>query len=434
MGLKDLLLRARHRLAGKGLQDFVITLGSNGAISVFGAIAGILVARLLGPESRGELAAAIVWAGILGVLGQIGMPQAITYVTARDFRQLGNIFKATLFILAVQSTLIIVIGWLIAGFVLKQRQPGALDAVRIYLFSVPFATLITYLSTMAQGLRHFRFFSAFRIAGSITYIAVVAAAYVLDVTEVRSIVVWLLTGQIIVALVVLSVFYYHYRGVIVSASLHRVEVRQLIGYGVRTYGGSLSWIANARLDQFIMSFRVSLLELGIYAVAVSYAGLLFPLFGAFAMVLFPNVAAEERDAAAPIINRTLRLYLISSTIGCFVLALLSPLLIPWLFGPEFAVAIFPSRILLAGTIFLGGNYVLSDALRGLGHPTITSIAEIVGLIVTITCLLLLLPRFGIDGAAVASVISYASAFLILFIAVRYDSFFIKDVQGKYKER
>ena len=97
-------------------------------------------------------------------------------------------------------------------------------------------------------------------------------------------------------------------------------VKRLLGYGLKSYGGSLSWIVNACIDQFVMSVFVSLENLGYYAVAVSYAGVLFPVLSAFAMVLFPSVASGDKETAGRKIKLALRLTLWRRVRGPGILA------------------------------------------------------------------------------------------------------------------
>ncbi|MCA9334673.1 polysaccharide biosynthesis C-terminal domain-containing protein, partial [Candidatus Saccharibacteria bacterium] len=107
--------------------------------------------------------------------------------------------------------------------------------------------------------------------------------------------------------------------------------------------------------------------------------------------------------------------LVSST-GALLLALVSPLLLPLLFGIEFRDAVLPAIILLIAIVILGFNYVLSDGLRGLGYPGTTSIAELAGAMTTVIGLVLFLPLLGIYGAAVVSVLSYAIVALVLYLS------------------
>lgn len=395
-------------------QDFVLTAGSNAAIAFFGTVGGVLAARLLGTEGRGALAAATVWAGILSTLACLGLPQALTYFSAREPAQVGAIFAMTLAIWMVQSIAILLIGWLgTALFFVPSRLEAAL-AVRVYLFSIPCSLMITYLSTMAQGLGRFRLFNGFRVVSASTYMVSLLIALFLNWHAPLKIVISMLIMQAAVAAGVFCVFIIKIRP---NGCWECEQAKSLLRYGLRSYWGSLSWMANARLDQFIMSAYVSLAELGIYAVAVSYATVLFPLSGAFAMVLFPQVAGADRDDALAKIKRTLGLSLLVSAIGAMVLGLACPLLLPWLFGTEFRPAVYPAMVLLGGTVILGANYVLSDGLRGLGHPLVTSLAEVIGLFITLVGLLWLLPKIGIVGAAWTSLCSYFFVLLILLYGI-----------------
>ncbi len=412
-----LITRLAQRLAGgRFAWDFLLTAGSNITIAVAGTLGGILAARLLGPTGRGEFAAAIVWAGMFGTLAQLGLPQAITYQTARHEEHVGAILQAVLTLLVIQSVGAILFGLLIAELVLARFQPDAVPAVLLYLWSIPATMLITYLGTISQGMRRFDLFGLLRVLPSLNYLLVLVLAFSLDIRRPTTVLFMMLVGQVILAIGALVMLL---RRVTTLGDLWRVHwIRPLTAYGLKSYLGSLSWIVNARLDQFVMSFVVSLEQLGRYSVAVSYAGVLFPILGSFAHVLFPYVAAEERRNAAQKIWRVLGTNLLVGAIGAWILGMSSRLLVPLLFGLEFTASIDPAQVLLAGTVLLSGNYVLSDALRGLGRPGIPSIAEVIGLIVTLLGLLVLLQVWGIMGAAWTSVFSYGSVFIVLIVYTR----------------
>jgi O-antigen/teichoic acid export membrane protein len=62
--------------------------------------------------------------------------------------------------------------------------------------------------------------------------------------------------------------------------------------------------------------------------------------------------------------------------------------------------------------------VLADTLRGLGRPLDPAIAEVGGALTTAGLLVWLVPRYGIEGAAVASTVSYTLVLLILWLLLR----------------
>jgi O-antigen/teichoic acid export membrane protein len=402
-------------LKTKNGQDFSLTVVSNFGLTLIGAIGGILAARVMGLEGRGQLAAAIVWSAMLGAVVYLGIPQALTYFVARMSDSIGSIVATTIRIWFLQSLIALVLGWFAISCILAPLQPDAVNTVKIYLFSVPFTALQNYISSMMQGLRRFRALNILRTVYAIAYplSILIGASGLHSATAVVSL---LLLSQMLITLGSLNRFLAQ---ITKHGSFEWKQLRLLMSYGIRSYGGDISWLANNRLDQFAMSGFLPLAQLGGYAVAVSYATMLMPLSGAFAAILFPDVARSQGIEAKSKIWRSFKLNLVILTIGAFMLAATSPYILPWLFGSEFRASIQPAIILLVGTILLGSVYVLSDALRGLGLPLVRSLAEIVGFCVTIIGLAIALPRYGIIGAATVSVLSYGTVAAILYTRLHH---------------
>jgi O-antigen/teichoic acid export membrane protein len=71
------------------------------------------------------------------------------------------------------------------------------------------------------------------------------------------------------------------------------------------------------------------------------------------------------------------------------------------FGPKYPYASGPLRVLSLGMAVYGVYLVLSGSWRGLGRPAVDAAATGAGTLATITLALLLVPRAGLMGAAVA---------------------------------
>jgi O-antigen/teichoic acid export membrane protein len=94
-------------------------------------------------------------------------------------------------------------------------------------------------------------------------------------------------------------------------------------------------------------------------------------------------------------------------------------IIPLLFGDAFNDAVVISYLVLPGTVFLSVRRVLAEGLRGLGHPGIGTVAEIVALAWLIAALGVCVPLFGVRGAAIAMTTAYAASLgVTLFGAAR----------------
>jgi Na+-driven multidrug efflux pump len=74
------------------------------------------------------------------------------------------------------------------------------------------------------------------------------------------------------------------------------------------------------------------------------------------------------------------------------------------------------KLLLPGIFFFSISKILAQDLVGRGFPQYASVAATISLVAIIILDLLLIPRFGINGASLASTISYfLSAIIILYL-------------------
>ena len=68
--------------AGPMVGSFAAT----GSIQLIQAVVGVLLARILGPPDRGELAAVILWPTLITTIGSLGLAQSATYHASRASR------------------------------------------------------------------------------------------------------------------------------------------------------------------------------------------------------------------------------------------------------------------------------------------------------------------------------------------------------------
>ena len=92
-------------------------------------------------------------------------------------------------------------------------------------------------------------------------------------------------------------------------------------------------------------------------------------------------------------------------------------LVPFFFGSNFRGAVSVTRLLLVGALFLAIRKVLTDGARGIGYPGLGSIAELGSWITLVPLLAVLLPRYGLNGAAASMAISSVLSLAILVVAL-----------------
>jgi len=181
--------------------------------------------------------------------------------------------------------------------------------------------------------------------------------------------------------------------------------REICGYGIRGQIGGMLSLVNLRLDVAILGALVGPGTLGIYAVASKYAELLRLPGLAITYVLYPRLAARDREEASRAVVALLPRALIFTMLAAIPLAVAVPLL-PYVYGQAFTSAMLPAYILLFGLIGEGVAGLVSAYLYAVGRPGANSLALGVSVVVTIVLDLTLIPRYHAVGAAAASAAAY----------------------------
>jgi O-antigen/teichoic acid export membrane protein len=399
-------------LASGAAGPMVGAFATTGAIQLLQAVIGVLLARILGPADRGELAAVILWPTLLTVIGSIGIAQSATYHAARASR-LGLVVGSTLAIVAVDSALLVAIGWAILPLALGGHDPQVVHDGQLFLTAfIPLNLLAVSLLSILNGNHRFAWFQGLRlvlIGATVAGIGLLAATGRMTVASAAGAYV---AAYLVTAILALAVTLRYAGGRI---AFSRQTVRSLLGFGLKSALSQSMWSLNERADQLVISIFFSATSLGLYVVAVTLTSLTTLIGFSFAVVALPMVARLEAAAERQRISRLI----VSTTLLCATLVsvpifILEPALIRFFFGEAFVDAAGVGRVLLLAGVVFGLNRVLEAVLQAAGRPLESSIGEGVALAVTAAGLAVLLPAMGIMGAGVTSLIAYSasSAFMV----------------------
>jgi O-antigen/teichoic acid export membrane protein len=107
------------------------------------------------------------------------------------------------------------------------------------------------------------------------------------------------------------------------------------------------------------------------------------------------------------------------SLGAIALAVIGKSLIELVYSSAFSDAYGPMVALLPGIVFLGGAKVVCTDIVGRGYPAYNSINTGCALVITVILDIILIPRYGVTGAAIASTIAYTTIFFtaIVFYAL-----------------
>ena len=193
----------------------------------------------------------------------------------------------------------------------------------------------------------------------------------------------------------------------------RAFSRSALRLGLAGQLGNVLTFLNLRLDLLLVPALLRLDLAGVYFVATRVAEVVGQASTAASSMLFPHVAAQADRSDTATTERTSRLTLLATFALAAVLALVSPLVLGLVFGPSYAWGTSALLLLLAGMVPLALARILSADLKGRGRPGLVSVGSGIGAVLTVGCDLALIPAYGIEGAALASVVAYAGTAAVL---------------------
>lgn len=384
---------------------------TNSLTGLLGLTTGIMLARLLGPAGRGQLAAIQTWATTLGAIASLGVGEAIVYHCAKRPRDSASLVASGLVVVLSVAPFFVILGFGLMPYLLAAQTEETVQGARMYLLLIPLANSLDLLYQPLRAERAFLLWNLARLAPSLCWLAVVLLAWKTERAEAFFLAEMNLVFLFGLLILMFALVVPRLKG----PKRPRISnCRDLLAFGLPTLATITPQLLNMRLDQMVLASLFGASDLGLYSVAVAWSLLMQPLLMALGSVLFPTIASETDG------DERRRLLVRGSQAGSFcalgtgaLVVAVTPIGVPLLFGEAFRPAVGAAAFLtVAGAIFWY-RYILGEGLKGSGFPRKLVRAELVGLLGTILTLAALLPVMGIIGAALASVVGYATTFFIL---------------------
>jgi len=195
-------------------------------------------------------------------------------------------------------------------------------------------------------------------------------------------------------------------------------VIDLASWGIKSQIGALLRRASYRLGLFLTNLFVSLFAAGVYSVALNWSDLLTIIPLTLYYVLFPHASGREREQSINLINRVSRLSVILLAATVVFVCICFPIAERIIYNPDYSDAILPLFILIPGAAAVGTFNILMGGTDALGKPIFGTYASIASLLSTVFLNIILIPRFGIIGAAVSTSLTGLVMFGVISTAYR----------------
>jgi O-antigen/teichoic acid export membrane protein len=405
---------ANKGLAGESIvASGIHTVGTN-ILQVFGSFAlAALVARSLGPDGKGSYDLYMTTVTLLSTLLGMALTSGITYVVASsavNVRRLERVIGIVALTEGLAAALLI--GCFKGLPVVQVVVPSALagSAAMLIAFGVAAVGLSSMYRAFLAGRREFIAANYGDLTKQAVGLLFAGGAVVLALNGHLPLLMALVAANIL-SVIVAAIVYFSWIRVEVPERTMNSGLRRCIAYAIPSYLGTLVQFLNYRLDVFFVSAISGTGALGIYQAAVVLAQSLSLLPGAAQAVLFPTVASSSVSHAevAARVARANRLLMLAGVVSGVLLLLFAPWGVSLVFGASFQAGAKALMWLVPGSVIFTTNTVLAGYFAGVGRPRVNLVVACIGLLITIPLDIILIPRSGIVGAAIASSASYAAS-------------------------
>ena len=384
-------------------------------IAVLGMATGILTARTLHPDGRGQLTAMNLWPLFLANVTALGTPSSLIYQLRKDVARRGELIATALLMVTLLGSLAGVAGALALPHWLHQYPPSIVLCAQLFLVVAPlWAVQITGQAAL-EALELFT--SSNLVQALIPVVTLSGLLLLLALHRISSIAAAACYNVAILptAATILAMLWRRRHSLRFSVSA--AAVRTLIGYGVRSAPLDLLGTLNIYIDQVLVIGLLSASAMGSYAVVLSLSRALLMFQSAVVMVLFPKAAGRSLDEILAMVGRSVRTSTLVTGSAAAAAAMLGPFLLRRLYGAAYLGAVPALRLLMVEVVLQGGVVILSQAFMAAGRPGTVSMLQGAGLATSVPLMFMFIPRFGTAGAALALLCATSIRFLLIFSAV-----------------
>ncbi len=386
------------------MKDMSISFVTTILIQIVNIVTGLLAARLLLPEGRGELAEIMLWPGLLIEFGILAMSDALMYRAATRAASPKVLFATVMWIGLALSVAIVTIGLVVLPYAIAQDSATVKLVEFWYLAAfVPVYLFSLFVATMFQGHLDIVAWNVVRALVGLGYLGFIVGFYVAGHSSVETFAIAYIAGTLVSAIVGLV---WLARKGWVGWKPDLQAAKGLVFYGARVHVGEMVNTLRQRVDQMAVSLWLTSSDMGLYVVALTVANGPMILVNTVAGVAFPKISqAPTAEEKLRIFGTYLRLAMALSIASAAGLAVLAEYLVPLIFGRLFDSSATICQIMLLGLPFFAAKLMFIQALNAFDRSLAIGWAEAAGLIAAALSLYGLLPVLGIYGAAWALVVA-----------------------------
>jgi len=343
------------------------------------------------------------------------------YIGQNNPSALRGVVKEISLLLVLVSILAIILMWFSSpsfAYLLFHTYKY-LELIRIMGFAI-----VAYLGTsvmggMVLGLQRFRANALITISYTVILYSAIILLLQLRDSPLMVVLGWIAGYSLGTALFSIRVVI----GIGGKASVsERVPLRIIIGYSFPLFIYYLLGVSAVYVDRLVVSFFLNLSEMGIYNFSLLIVSALGIFIGPFSTILLPKLSEMygrgDMESLRLYSSKATELLLALYMPIALIVASISPSILLFLANPYYLPGYIPITVItMVNALFISSN-ILGVSLQAARKTKLFILSSSLALISNFMFSILLIPKFGIDGAAVGFSSTYVMAFIVTYYYAR----------------
>ena len=389
--------------------DYVFSIINKGVSAITGFIVAALINRYLGPSLKGDYAYLMNVVNIAAIIGNLGIYQSYPKSYKDRILEVKNKYVSLVLSQFVVYTVLAAILGIISGSWLYT----------IAFLIVPSQVTANQLSMIVM-VEQIRFRQYVQI---LTLIFKTIITLVVTLTCPASLVIILIIIQFINILQSL-LYLWKLRARCSIKLLTRDFISYTIKFGIYAAVADLLLIFNYKADVLMLKYYVDYYQIGLYSVGAGIAECIWLIPDAFKEVLFSRTS---RGNPISEINLTIKINMFVSIVLIIIMFIFGKEVLLIYSGREYLGALSVTRIILLGVPAMSLFKVTNPLYLANGKQKLYCYILLVSVIANIIMNLIAIPLFGINGAALASVVAFSVC------GIAFYRFYVKEYGIKWYE-
>ncbi|MBI2523084.1 flippase [Candidatus Woesearchaeota archaeon] len=419
------------KLAVKGAATvFIISI----LAAFLGYVARFILARNLTLEEFGLFYSVFAFLGMFGVFKSLGFDRALAkfipeFVHKKNYDQIKS---SIIYVSAIQllTNTIVIIGIYLFSAYLSQnffRSPQAgivLKLMAIAFFLDSFALVLKFAF---QGFKKMAYFAGIDAVKMLLVIAITLVGVGMNYGILGPVIAYVISTIIIILVFGFILIKKIFPSFLKSKFVYEGKLmKEISRYSIFAMSGGVGMVILGYTDTILLTYFSGLTSVALYNVALPTAKVLMYFPRSITGILLPLIselwAKKEKALIREGIESLYKYTIIIIIPLVFMILSFSDLIINILFGEEYVLASNALKVLSIGMIFAVLYAVNIDFFLGIGKPEVNSLIVYSAALFNLVANFIMIPVWGIMGAAISTTVSY---FIMMAIGVAKIRKYIK---------